>query len=306
MPRAAAPLRASSRSVRRHFPSESTPEIHMKSDAGRRSRRSPARASGEVDVEWLYGFHSVREALRARRRRLDRLWIRDGRTGRDEAELVGLAGELGVPVERVDRARLAARFGPEEPVQGVALAAGPLPESTIDDLIGASPRSGNEVLVALDGVEDPQNVGAIARVAESAGAAGLILTERRAPGLTPAVSRAGAGAIEWLPVARVGNLTRSLEAAQAAGFWVLAAEPESGEDLYSMPDATLRGRLVIVLGAEGRGVRPGVLKVADHRVRLPMRGHIESLNVSTAGAILLYEILRRQIRAGIPAGTESP
>jgi 23S rRNA (guanosine2251-2'-O)-methyltransferase len=152
--------------------------------------------------------------------------------------------------------------------------------------------------VALDGVEDPQNVGAVARVAESAGALGLILTERRAPELTPAVSRASAGAIEWLPVARVANLGRALETLQSDDYWVVAAAPGSEGGLFSVEDRILTGNLVVVLGAEGRGIRPSILDLADHRVEIPMRGEIASLNVSTAGAIILYDLLRRSEAEG--------
>jgi 23S rRNA (guanosine2251-2'-O)-methyltransferase len=228
-----------------------------------------------------------------------RLWIRRGGRGREQEELIALAGEAGIPVDWRSPDELEARLGPDVPSQGVALEAGPLPRDPLEQLLARKPRPGDvsaaRVVLALDGVEDPQNVGAIARVAESVGATGLILTDRRAPPLSPALSRASAGAIEWLPVARVGNLARALEQAREAGFWVLAAEPEGGEALYGLSDRVLSGDLVVVLGAEGRGIRPGVLAVSDHRVRLPMRGRIASLNVSTAGAVILYEILRRQL-----------
>lgn len=177
---------------------------------------------------------------------------------------------------------------------------GPLPELSLDALLAAlgpsdpagGPAAGRR-LVVLDGVEDPQNVGAIARVAESAGCSALILTDRRAPAVTPAVSRASAGAIEWLPVVRVTNLVRALEQLKAARFWVLAAALEASESIHALSDRVLTGDLVVVLGAEGRGIRPGVLEQADHRIRIPMRGRIESLNVATAGAVILYELLRR-------------
>ena len=273
----------------------------------RRSRRPSGRVPSERSVDWLYGFHSVREALRARRRRLVQLWVRRGRRGREQQELIALAGEVGIPVDWRAPDELEALLGPEVPSQGVALEVGPLPREPLEELLARKVGSGEaapgRVVVALDGVEDPQNVGAIARVAESVGATGLILTDRRAPPLSPALSRASAGAIEWLPASRVGNLARALERARDAGFWVLAAEPEAGEALYGLSDRVLSGDLVVVLGAEGRGIRPGVLAVSDHRVRLPMRGRVASLNVSTAGAVILYEILRRQL--AIPEGGKS-
>jgi 23S rRNA (guanosine2251-2'-O)-methyltransferase len=170
------------------------------------------------------------------------------------------------------------------------LSAGPLPELPLAELAarGEPPRT----LVALDGVEDPQNLGAIARVAEAAGAAGLLLTRRRAPPLGPAVARASAGAIEWLPVTRVVNLSRSLEELKQLGYWIFGASPETGDDLFRLEARLLRGDRVVVFGAEGRGIRAGVDRVIDHRVRIPMAGRVGSLNVSTAAAVVLFELAR--------------
>ena len=175
--------------------------------------------------------------------------------------------------------------------QGVLLDAGPLPELPLEELAvsGRAPRT----LVALDGVEDPQNLGAIVRVAEAAGTVGLILTRRRAPPLSPAVARASAGAIEWLPVARVANLPRSLDRLKALGFWVFGGEADAPLELYSLPDRLLTGHRVLVLGAEGRGLRDGVRRVVDHRVQIPMTGRVASLNVAAAAAVLLFELRRR-------------
>jgi 23S rRNA (guanosine2251-2'-O)-methyltransferase len=200
-----------------------------------------------------------------------------------------------LPVEVVEGAQLEERTDADGNDQGVVLRVGPVPELSLEDLIEharAAAGSGNR-LVALDGVEDPQNVGALARVAESAGAHGLILTERRAPALTPAVSRASAGAIEWLRVARVPNLLRALTVLQDNAYWIVAAAPHSTATLFEMDDRILTGNLVVVLGAEGKGIRRSILEQADHLVEIPMRGKIASLNVATAGAILLYDLLRR-------------
>jgi 23S rRNA (guanosine2251-2'-O)-methyltransferase len=154
--------------------------------------------------------------------------------------------------------------------------------------------------VALDGVEDPQNVGAIARVAEAAGAAGLLLTRRRAPPLSAAVARASAGAIEWLPVGRVANLPRALEGLKARDFWVFGGDPKARDDLFQVPDRWLSTRRVLVLGAEGRGLRPGVLACLDHRVAIPLAGRVASLNVASAAAVLLFELRRRDRLATSP------
>jgi 23S rRNA (guanosine2251-2'-O)-methyltransferase len=271
----------------------------MKTPHPRSKRPRPsagtARNPDRSGVEWLSGQHSVHEALRAGRRRIERLLVREGGSRAENEGLIELARRAGAAVEWADERTLERVCGPDVRAQGVALAVGPLPELELDELIGGGAEaaaSGRRLLV-LDGVEDPQNVGAIARVAESAGCAGMILADRRAPPLTPAVSRASAGAIEWLPVARVTNLVRALEALKAARFWVLGATLEQGQSLYTLPDRILTGDLVVILGAEGKGIRPGVLEQVDHRVRIPMRGAVDSLNVSTAGAVILYELLRR-------------
>jgi 23S rRNA (guanosine2251-2'-O)-methyltransferase len=180
--------------------------------------------------------------------------------------------------------------------QGVALEAGPLPEVSLEELCRGC--DGPRRFVALDGVEDPQNVGAISRVADASGARGMILTAHRAPPLSPAVARASAGAIEWLPVARVANLRNSLKYLKEHGFWVVGADLDAPASLYEVPDSLLQGDLVVVLGAEGKGLRPGVRALVDHPVQIPMQGQVGSLNVATAGAVVLFELLRRSVKSG--------
>lgn len=237
----------------------------------------------------------MREAILASRRRIERLRIRGGKQRPDQAELVELARSAGIPIDVVDPMDFAEGLESDTNDQGVALRVGELPELSLDELLRYADRaSGTDSrLVVLDGVEDPQNVGALARVAEAAGAHGLILTERRAPPLTAAVSRASAGAIEWLRVARVPNLSRALARLQESGYWVVAAAPASEQTLFEIDDRILTGKLAVVLGAEGKGIRRSILEQADHLVEIPMRGKIASLNVSAAGAVILYDLLRR-------------
>jgi len=243
------------------------------------------RDAGPVQV--LEGIHPVLEALRARRRRLVRLRLRAGIGPADEAALREAARQAGVRVEALEPTADAS----SGPGRRVALEAGPLPELGLGDLLaaGGPPRT----LIVLDGVEDPQNLGAIVRVAEASGAAGLVLTRRRAPPLSPAVSRASAGAIEWLPVARVPNLPRALNALKQKGFWVFGCDPEAGEPLFGLPDRIVRGDRAVVFGAEGRGLGRAVGQAVDHRVRIPMAGRVASLNVSAAAAVVLFELARR-------------
>ncbi len=230
----------------------------------------------------------MREALRARRRKLFRLLVRPGLRHPELEALRQLARGAGVPEESLAL---------EDPAR-VVLEAGPLPELSLGQLVDRD--AGIRTLVALDEVEDPQNLGAIVRVAEAAGVRGLLLTRRRAPPLSPAVARASAGAIEWLPVARVSNLARALGALKEQGFWVFGADASGGEDLFGLDARILRGDRVLVLGAEGRGIRPAIEATIDHRVRIPMGGHVASLNVATAAAVLLFELGRRQQLADLP------
>ena len=245
----------------------------------------------------LHGRHVIREALKARRRELFRLLVSPGRLGPDWIPIVELARSMDLAVETCDdrQWRALSIDGVDSRDHRCALEAGPIPEcKTVEQLCKVMPeRPEGRWVLALDGVEDPQNVGSLARVVEAAGAQGLLLTDRRAPPLSAALARASAGAVEWLSVCRVPNLIRGLEDLKRAGFWVIAADPLAEQVLYDLPDRLLRGDLVVVLGAEGRGLRKSVREEADHPVRLPMGGKVESLNVATAGAIIFYELGRR-------------
>ncbi len=260
----------------------------------RRRERSQGGAEPRASLERVAGLHPIREALAAGRRRLDALHVRTEARHPALAELAARARERGVAVREVAGApgeRLAA--------PGVELEAGPLPELALESLVAALPESpAPRTLVALDGVEDPQNLGAIARVAEAAGAAGLVLTHRHAPPLSPAVSRASAGAIEWLPVARVPNLARALEWLRSEGFWTLGADAGAEDSVFDLPERLASADRVLVLGAEGRGLRAGIGRRIDRMLRIPLGGRVASLNVSTAAAVLLFELRRRQAEPG--------
>ena len=272
------------------------------SGSGRKRSRRPQR-------ERLYGQHVIRAALETNKRRLDRLFmIEGGPATAEQAILVEQARGLGLAIEEVPRVGFRERIGIEEEVglQGMALEVGPLPVlSSVAALPGvsaggqgAATRSEGPI-VALDGVEDPRNLGAIVRVAEAAGASGLLVTDRRCAPLGAVASRASAGALERLPVARIANLVRGLEALKKLGFWVFGADAAGDQDLFAMPDKLLSGPVVVVLGAEGRGLRPSTSEHVDHRVRIPMAGGVGSLNVSTAAAVMLFEwVRRRRTRSG--------
>jgi 23S rRNA (guanosine2251-2'-O)-methyltransferase len=242
-------------------------------------------------MELLTRFHPVREALRARRRSLHSLRVQIPAPP-EAAELIALAESASVRVVPCPGPELGRGLPPGVRPQGFVLEAEALPELDLDGLVALGVRA-RRCFVALDGVEDPQNLGAIARVALAAGVTGLILTERRSAPLSPAVSRASAGAIEHLPVARVVNLGRALERLKREGCWVLAAQPDAEQGLFELDDRFWEGDLVLVLGAEGRGIRRGLARHLDTPVAIPMAGSVASLNVSAAAAVILYEWVRR-------------
>lgn len=265
------------------------------------SRPRRPNDSNQSATETLHGVHCCVEALRANRRPIRALLVKPGAERRDEVrQLIEEAQSRGLPT-RVLTSEPLDRSESTNP-QGVALEVGPLPEVELEEL--ARPSPGPRRLVILDGVEDPQNVGALARVAEGAGVRGMILSKRRAPPLSPALARASAGAIEWLPVARVTNLARAIKYLKSQDFWIVGADLSARESLYEMPDRVLQGDLAVVMGAEGKGLRPEIQKLLDHPVRIEMQGKVESLNVSAAGAVLLFELLRRS-RLDPGAGPQS-
>jgi 23S rRNA (guanosine2251-2'-O)-methyltransferase len=228
----------------------------------------------------VYGRNPVREALRGRRR-VKRVWASRGAAR--ERWLAGLDLEAAGDDELE-------RLCGSPDHQGVCADAGAYPYSDTAQLLAPD----DALVICLDEVQDPHNLGAVCRVAEGAGAAGVVIPERRAAEVTPAVCKASAGAVEHLAVARVRNLADWLGEAKQAGAWVYGAA--AGGVPYERPD--YRGRVVLVLGSEGRGLRPRVASACDELVALPMRGRIDSLNVSAAAAALVYGILQFRAQRG--------
>jgi 23S rRNA (guanosine2251-2'-O)-methyltransferase len=223
----------------------------------------------------------VREALRAGRA-LDRLLIARGAGGPRLQEIIDLARQRSVPVrfeprEALDRASNGAAH------QGVVAFGAAQRYAELDDVLAGA---GTQLLVLLDGVEDPHNLGAIIRTAHAAGASAILSPDRRAAGLTEVVAKAAAGALEHLPVVRVGNVSQTLEMLKKRGFWIYGLD-ERGTQLYSETDYAKP--TVLVLGAEGQGLHQLVKKHCDLLVRIPMEGAISSLNVSVAAGIVLFE-----------------
>ena len=229
----------------------------------------------------LYGRNAVLEALRGRRQ-VRRAWVEDERV----AQALRTAG---VPFEAASAEVLEDLCGSPSH-QGAVAEADPYPYADPADLL-----SGEQALVvALDQIQDPQNLGAICRSAEGAGAAGVVIPQRRAAEVTPAVCRASAGAVEHLAIARVRNLADFLGEAKRGGAWVYGADAAATR-LYT--DVEWTGPAVLVLGSEGRGLRPRVREACDDLIRLPLHGSVDSLNVSAAAAVLLYEAVRSRAEA---------
>jgi 23S rRNA (guanosine2251-2'-O)-methyltransferase len=223
----------------------------------------------------IYGRNAVAEALRGKRR-VRRIWAVKG-------------DWQGAPVTQASPADITARCG-SDAHQGVCADVEEYPYANAAALLARA--GGDFFLVALDEVTDPQNLGAVCRTAEVAGATGVILPERRSAEVTPAVCKASAGAVEHLEIAQVRNLADFLRDAKEAGAWVYGAAAGAGTP-YRAPD--YRGGVVLVLGAEGKGLRPRVRDGCDDLVSLPVRGRIDSLNVSAAAAVLMYEILQQRL-----------
>ncbi len=253
-----------------------------------------ARPAGSGEpTELLYGLHAVREALRAGTRSFVKLLLLHRE--RQFGEIARRAREVGVPVHVEPREALD-RLVPGGRHQGVVGVVAAKAYDTADHLIRqVQSQPEPAMVVVLDGVEDPHNLGAILRSAEAAGVHGVFVPERRAAGLTGIVAKTSAGALEHVPVARVGNVGRLLDELKAQGLWVYGLDP-SAPTPYTNVD--FRQPVAVVLGGEGAGVRPGVLAHCDQRIGIPMRGRVASLNVSAAAAVVLFEIVRQRRGGG--------
>ena len=229
------------------------------------------------------GIHPVREALRAHRP-LDRVLIAKGAGGPRIQEIVDLCRAQSVPV-RFEAREMLDRAAKGVSHQGVVALGAAQDYADLESAI-----AGAELLVVLDGIEDPHNLGAIIRTAHAAGANAVIVPERRAAPLTETVARAAAGALEYLPVARVTNVTQTLERLKDRGFWIYGLDERGAASHY---DVDFVKPTVIVLGSEGKGLHQGVQKHCDVLVRIPMAGEVSSLNVSVAAGVVLFEWRRR-------------
>ena len=237
----------------------------------------------------IYGIHAVGEALTAGEG-LRVIRVADNRT-KDQTlrALLAAAKERNVPV-RFERRAFFERL-PFKAHQGVVAIAPPFPYAALHEIL-QPPAGGFRLIVVLDHLTDPHNVGAIIRTAEAAGAGGVVLPARRSAGVNATVRKAAAGAAAHLPIARVANVAEAIRTMKKAGIWVVGADPSPGAVEFGRAD--FNRDVAIVIGGEGGGLAPLIKRECDYLVRLPMRGRVASLNASVAAAILIYEALRQR------------
>lgn len=242
-------------------------------------------------MDRLTGIHAVREALEASRP-LDRIVIAKGRQDTRVEEIVQLARRQGVSLRFEDRSQLD-RLANSKDHQGVVAVTASRPAATLEDILAAVNRSSAQkgLIILLDGVEDPHNLGAIIRTALAAGAHGVVIPERRAAGLTDTVARSSAGALAHLPVAKVTNLVRAMEELKEAGYWLVGLDERADKNYTEVDYTSPTG---IVMGSEGTGLHELTRKRCDFVVSLPTTGPVKSLNVSVAAGVVLFEALRQR------------
>ncbi len=257
--------------------------------------------SGYEPDKLIEGRNPVLEALRAGRS-INKILISKGGKEGSIRQITALAKEKGVVVQEVSRIKLD-NMSLTHAHQGVIAISSIRDYIELDELLetaasasASTPASaGHPLLLVLDGVEDPYNLGSIIRTADAAGVNGVIIPKHRAAGLTGAVAKASAGAIEYVPVARVTNIAMTLDLLKEKGYWIAGADSVSGDMLFS---ADMKGPLAVVIGGEGTGIGRLVRQKCDFIVNIPMKGHISSLNTSAAAAVVLYEALRQRMATG--------
>jgi 23S rRNA (guanosine2251-2'-O)-methyltransferase len=240
----------------------------------------------------LTGIHAIQEALEAGRS-LERIMIARGRQDRRVEEIVRLARKSNIPVRFEDRGQLD-RLADSRDHQGVVAIAAARDISSLEDILAKANAGGRDergLIVLLDGVEDPHNLGAVIRTALAAGAHGVVIPERRAAGLTDTVARSSAGALSHLPVAKVTNLVRAMEDLKEAGYWLVGLDERADK---SYTDVGYTSPVGIVLGSEGKGLHELTRNRCDFVVSLPTVGPVKSLNVSVAAGVVLFEVVRQR------------
>lgn len=266
--------------------------------ASRHSYQAPAKPVRAIEtpkeMDFLSGRNPVMEALRSGRP-ISKLFIAAGEHQGSIREIIALAKEKGIPVQTAEVAKMEAMsLGVRN--QGVVAMVSPVAYSSVEEMTAlAATRNESPCLVLLDQLKDPQNLGAVLRTVDAAGAHGVLIPQRRSCQLSAAVAKASAGAIEYVKVAQIGNVAQTLEDLKKQGFWVIGADPEQG---ISYHDVDLTRPIIIVIGDEGEGMARLTKERCDSLVQIPMRGKVQSLNASVASAIILYEMIRQRSTVG--------
>lgn len=247
-----------------------------------------------MESEMIIGRNPVLEALRAERE-MNKIWVSESARRGQMSELLRLAKQSGAPIQFVPKQRLNKLAGTTNH-QGVIASVSAYRYATLDDLFQKAESAGEKpFFLLLDEIEDPQNLGSILRTSDATGVHGVIIPKRRSAGLTEAAAKASAGAIEHVPVARVTNLSQTMEELKARGIWFVGADMEGSQD-YRKVDYDLP--VALVIGNEGQGISRLIKKKCDFLVRLPMKGKVASLNASVAAAVFMYEVFRKRSLAG--------
>ena len=262
----------------------------QKPQRGEHKKEFPKREREDAPENMLEGRNAVTEALSAGRT-IDKLFVADGDTDRALARICAMAKQAGAVVVPTDRRKLD-YMSATGAHQGVIAMVAAHDYASIDDILKKAQDAGEPPLIVIcDELSDPHNLGAIIRTAECAGAHGIIIPKRRSVGLTAVVGKASAGALEYMPVARVSNIAAAIDTLKKAGVWVYGTAAGGDTTLYR---ADLKSAAAIVIGNEGEGMSRLVSEACDFKVSIPMHGRISSLNASNAAAILLYEAVRQR------------
>ncbi|HET9110849.1 MAG TPA: 23S rRNA (guanosine(2251)-2'-O)-methyltransferase RlmB [Ktedonobacterales bacterium] len=241
-------------------------------------------------ADYVWGRYPVLEALRSRRR-VHRILIAQGPRDAGMSQLLDQARRVGVPVEPTPKRRLD-DLSKNANHQGVVALVAPRTYADVEDILQRAKDLGEDpLLVVLDAIQDVHNLGSLIRTAEVVGAHGVIIPEHRAAGLTPVVDKTSAGAVEFLPVAQVTNITRTLDDLKKRGIWCIGLD---GSARTRFDQANLKGPIALVVGNEGKGISRLVKEHCDLLISLPMRGHVGSVNAAIAGSVALYEIWRQR------------
>lgn len=239
--------------------------------------------------EFIYGINAVTESLRGNRKASE-LFMAGDPEDRRLSRITALAKERGVPIRMRQKQDIGRLTGTDHH-QGVALRVEPFPYAELEDIISATSENPEAMILLLDSIQDPANLGSLVRSAACSGAVAVVITKDRSVGVTPSVERVSAGAVETVPIARITNLVSAMDLLKKSGFWIYGLSDDSPATIYSQK---LSGRVALLVGSEGEGIRPLVRKECDVILSIPLQGGVSSLNAAVAGSIAMFEVVRQR------------